>query len=264
MVTAMDTAINRKVDGIGIPLIDPKAFNTATDKALDAGIPVIAYNTSAPSGSGNNAMAYVGQDLTAAGEAAGQHILKYVKKGDLVAGMIGVPGSLDEQPRIDGAKSVLTAAGVDFVEVGIGATQGPELSAVDSWYQGHQDVKFIYGVGSSEGIAVASTMKKYDLASKGIGGSSWDVGVPALQQVQAGHLAFTIDQQSYLQGFLTIMQLFLYQASGGMAHPVDTDTGLLFVNKDNVGPYLSRKDRFEGSTTSHQVTKAPSKISVGS
>jgi simple sugar transport system substrate-binding protein len=260
MIQAMESAIDSKVNGIGIPVVDPTAFNAVTDKALDAGIPVVAYNTNAPTGTGNNAMAYIGQDLELAGQLAGQQILKLVKPGDLVAGMIGVPGSLDEQPRITGAQSVLEPAGVHFVQVGIGATQGPEISAVEAWYQGHQDVKFLYAVGSSEGIAVANTISKFGLTAKGIGGSSFDVGTPALEGVRDGQLAFTIDQQSYLQGFYTIVQLFLYNLTGGLLNPVDTNTGLLFVTKDNVGPYLAQQDRWEGSSGAATALSPPAVI----
>ena len=262
MIDAMESAIDSKVNGIGLPVVDPTAFNSVTDKALAAGIPAVAYNTSAPTGSGSNVLAYIGQDLKLAGQLAGQQILKLVRPGDLVAGMIGVPGSLDEQPRIDGAQSVLEPAGVHFVQVGIGATQGPEVSAVQAWYQGHKDVKFMYAVGSSEGIAVATAISKLGLAAQGVGGSSWDVGTPALEGVKSGQLAFTIDQQSYLQGFYTIMQLFLYNLTGGLLNPVDTNTGLLFVTKDNVGPYLAQQNRWEGSSGAATVLSPPSVIRV--
>src|SRR5487761_1513384 len=51
MVTAMDQAIAAKVHGIAVAVIDPVAFNTPTDNALNGGIPVLAYNADEP---GNN------------------------------------------------------------------------------------------------------------------------------------------------------------------------------------------------------------------
>lgn len=262
MVQAMDTAIDRGVNGIGIPVIDPTAFNDPTNKALSKGIPVIAYNANPPTGSTNASMAYIGQDLFQAGVEAGNRILKVVKKGDLVACMIATPGTGNIQPRSDGAKSVLQPAGINYVEVATGATQGPEIPAVQSWYEGHQDVKFMYAVDSGSGIAVATCVAKNNLASKGISGSGWDVGTPTLQQVQKGALAFTIDQQAYIQGFYTILQLFLYNVSGGLVRPAPTNTGLLFVTKDNVSPYLSSQDRYEGSSDKKAALKPPASIQL--
>ena len=72
MVSAMNTAISSKADGIAVCLIDAKAFNAPTKKALDAGIPVIAYNADAPPGSGNDRLAYIGQDLFVVGPEDGR------------------------------------------------------------------------------------------------------------------------------------------------------------------------------------------------
>jgi simple sugar transport system substrate-binding protein len=261
MVTSMDTAISAKAAGIGVPVIDPTAFISPTNRALEAGIPVIAYNANPPANSPNNQLAYIGQDLEQAGVEAGQRILKLVSKGDLVAGMIATPGTANIQPRIDGAKSVLGPAGINFQQVATGALQNEESTAVESWYLGHQDVKFMYAVDDGTGEAVAATIKKHNLAGKVLG-SGWDVAVPELDAIKAGQLEFSIDQQSYLQGFITIMQLFLYQLSGGLLRPCDTDTGLLFVTKDSVAPYLASTSRWEGSTTNPKYLTAPSSIKV--
>jgi simple sugar transport system substrate-binding protein len=96
-------------------------------------------------------------------------------------------------------------------------------------------------------------MEKYHLSSQGIHGGGFDLLPKTLQEIKSGNLDFTIDQQPYLQGFLPVVQLFLYKLSGGLSQPVETDTGLLFVTKDNVNPYLSTETRFEGSSTKEQV-----------
>jgi simple sugar transport system substrate-binding protein len=258
MVNAMNSAITSKVDGIGVPVIDKTAFTGPTEKALSQGIPVISYNANPPVGSDTPVMSYIGQDLTAAGKAAGERILQQVKPGDTVACMIATPGTGNIQPRSDGAKSVLEAKGVKFVQVATGAAEGAELSAVEAWFQGHKDAKFLYAVDSGSGIAVAKTVAKFQ--STGVKGSGWDVGTPTLQQVKSGNLDFTIDQQAYLQGFLSILQLFLYNVSGGLVAPVQTNTGLKFVTGSNVGPYLSSQNRFEGASNKNKVLTRPSTI----
>jgi simple sugar transport system substrate-binding protein len=260
MVDAFTVAINDKVDGIACCMVDPTAFNVVTNRALNAGIPVTAYNAEAPVGAGNNAMCYIGQDLFQAGVAVAKRILTYVKKGDLVGGMISVPGSLNEQPRMDGAASVFKPAGIDFVQVGVGATEGPALASIEAWYQGHQDVKFMFSSGGSNGVAVATAIQKLGLAKKGIGGAAFDVGVPVLDLIHAGQLAFTVDQQAYLQGACSIYELFLYNITGGLITPVDVDTGFKYVDKANVSDYVTRKDSWEGSSTTAVVYAPPKSI----
>jgi simple sugar transport system substrate-binding protein len=262
MVNAFSVAVNNKVDGIGCCIVDPTAFNDVTNRALSRGIPVVAYNAEAPVGKGNNAMSYIGQDLYQAGVAVANRILGYVKKGDLVGGMISVPGSLNEQPRMDGAASVFNQAGIEFVQVAVGATEGPALASIQAWYQGHQNVKFMFSSGGSNGVAVATAIKKLGLAAKGVGGAAFDVGVPVLDLIAQGQLAFTVDQQAYLQGAMTIYQLFLYNITGGLITPGHINTGFKYVDNKNVGDYVNHKDSWEGSSTTPVVLTPPKSIQV--
>jgi simple sugar transport system substrate-binding protein len=262
MVSAFNTGIAAKANGIGCALIDNTAFNTPVDTALSQGIPVIAYNADVAAGTKNNRMAYVGQNNLTAGAAVGEAILKAgVKSGDLVAGIIATPGTGNIQPRIDGAKPILTKAGVNFVEVGTSATEGaPEYNKISSWYAGHKDVKWMMAVDSGDSNAVAEFIQKQGLKGK-VGASVWDVGLPVAQAINAGYVTATIDQQAYLQGFDTIMQLFLFNVSGGLMKPTDTDTGIGIVTSSNVKPYLIA-NRFEGTGAAKKSLTPPTSISA--
>jgi simple sugar transport system substrate-binding protein len=263
MVSAMQAAIASKANGIGVPLIDNTAFNGVTDQALNAGIPVIAYNADVAPGFVNNRMAYVGQSNLTAGAAVATHILAHgvpkLSSGDVVAGVIATPGTGNIQPRIDGAKPVFKAAGIDFIEVGTSATEGaPELSAIESWYAGHKNVKFMMTVDSGDSNAAAQFIVQNHLKGK-VGGSGWDTGLPVMDAIETGALLQTVDQQAYLQGFDTLMQLFLFNISGGLMKPTDTDTGTAIVVKGTVGPYLT-KNRWEGTAAGETVSKPPKPI----
>jgi simple sugar transport system substrate-binding protein len=260
MVSAFNSAIASKASGIGVCLINNTAFNAPVDTALGHGIPVIAYNADVVAGTPNHRMAYVGQNNLTAGAAVGEQILKTgIGKGDVVGGIIATPGTLNIQPRIDGAKPVLVKAGVNFFEVGTSATEGaPEYNKIAAWYAGHKDCKFMFGVDSGDSNAIAEFIQKNNLKGK-MGGSGWDVGTPVVQGINAGNLTFTIDQQAYLQGFDTIMQLFLYNISGGLMKPTNTDTGLGIVVQTNVKPYLA-VNRFEGTNAAQKVLTPPAAI----
>jgi simple sugar transport system substrate-binding protein len=55
------------------------------------------------------------------------------------------------------------------------------------------------------------------------------------------------------------MQLFLYNVSGGLMKPTNTDTGLGIVTHANVGPYLA-SNRYEGTAAGAKTLKPPAKI----
>jgi simple sugar transport system substrate-binding protein len=254
MVDAMNSAISSKADGIAVALIDNNAFNAPTEQALAAGIPVVSYNADVPAGNPNKRLAYIGQDLYQSGLEVGARIISLVPAGDIV-GFIATPGSLNIQPRIDGIKAAITASKlpINFVEIATGATINVELPAVEAYYLGHKTLKGMVAVDGGSTASVGQIMEKYTLASQGIHAGGYDLEPVTLQEVGKGNLDFTIDQQPYLQGFLPVLQLFLYKLSGGLAQPSPTDTGLLFVTKSNVGNYSKVQTRFEGSSSKELV-----------
>ncbi len=250
MVNAMDAAIAAKASAIAVPLVDPKAFDRPVKKALAAGIPVFSYNADAPA---SGRLAYIGQELYAAGQLMGQRIEQLVGSGK-VALFISTPGQLNIQPRIDGAQDYLKKSGKITTEIiATGPTVNEELSAIKAYSIGHQDIKGMFAVdgGSTQGIG--QVIRESNLTAKGMKGGGFDLLPLTLKAINEGHLDFTIDQQPYLQGFYTAMQMFTFLASGGLVGPADTNTGLKFVTKGSVTPYLQTETRYEGNATAAKI-----------
>ena len=256
MVSAINSAIAAKADAIAVSLVDQHAFNDPVQRALEAGIPVFSYNADVTPAQGCPRLAYIGQDLFKAGQLMGQKIASLVD-GGRVGLLIATPGQLNIQPRLDGAMDVLKKSGKNYTidVIASGAAVNNEISSVKSYYLGHQDVRGMFAVdgGTTEGIA--ECMAQYGLAAKGVHGGGFDLLPRTLQLIQQGAMDFTIDQQPYLQGYYTVMQAYMYLLSGGLSGPADTNTGLKFVTKDNVGPYLATQTRYEGSSSTAQVVK---------
>jgi simple sugar transport system substrate-binding protein len=250
MVRAFQTAINNKADGIAVCLVDAQAFNGVVEQAIGAGIPVVAYNADAPAASHNKRQAYIGQDLFRSGQLMGERIAALVPSGGHVALFIATPGSLNIQPRIDGAVDSLKKSGknISYEQVASGALVTQERSTVESYYNGHKSISGMFAVDGGSTEAIGLTSKKYGLAAKKIATGGYDLLPGTLAAIDAGDLDFTIDQQPYLQGYYPVVQLYLYKASGTLMSPCDTDTGLKFVTKDSVKPYLAAKTRFEGQS----------------
>ncbi len=255
MVNATNAAVSSKADGIAVAVIDTKAFKDPVDKALDAGIPAVSYNADgAVNNPGTNRLAYIGQDLFTSGVKLGERIASLVSGGDVV-GFIATPGTLNIQPRIDGAKQAITTSGksIKFAEVASGAKLPQENTTIDAYITGHPNLKGIFAVDAGSTQNIGQLVAKHNLKSKGVAAGGFDLVPVTLQAIKQGNLDFTIDQQPYLQGFLPVLALFLYKLSGGLVSPPETNTGLLFVTKENVDPYLTTQSRFEGSTTKQQV-----------
>jgi simple sugar transport system substrate-binding protein len=252
MVSAFNSAVSAGVDGIAVALISLTAFNPPVTSALGAGIPVVAYNADA---AGNARLAYIGQDLFVSGQEMGQHIVSLVPSGD-VGLFIATPGSLNIQPRIDGAKATLTAhPSITPHVVATGAALTQELSTIDAYITAHPSYKGFFAVDGGSTQSVGQTIQKHGLVGK-VKGGGYDLTPITQQTVASGALEFTIDQQPYLQGFLPVLELYMYKASQSLSGIADVNTGLKFLDKTTVAPYNSTKSRYEGTSTAAGVTKA--------
>ena len=259
MVSYLDTAISANADGIATTVISNTGFTGPVGKAMQAGIPVISYNADGTVNSkgvpdiGTNRLCYVGQALYTSGQQLGQRIKSLVTTPGEVVIFIATPGTGNIQPRYDGAASILTPAGYKVSEIATGAATNAELPAEKAYLLAHKSsVKGAFAVDAGSTQFLAQALAGAGMSGK-IPAGGFDLTPTTLSAIKAGSIEFTIDQQPYLQGFLPTLYLYLYKLSGGLVAPPDTDTGLTFVTKSTVGPYLSTPTRFEGSTTAQKL-----------
>jgi simple sugar transport system substrate-binding protein len=248
MTTAFRTAITGGADGIACAMIDPNAFTPLVAEALGKGIPVLSYNADEP----NGRLAYIGEDLLQSGVLLGGHIKTLVGSGD-VAVFIATPGTANIQPRATGVLQALKGTAVHATQFPSGALQPQELSSIEAFWPGHKNYKGLFAVDSGSTISVGQTIQKYGLKGK-VKSGGYDLTPPTPTLMAQGFLDVTIDQQPYLQGFLPVLEMFLYHASDTLSGIADINTGLKFVTPSNVSLYVSKKSRFEGSSTAAGVS----------
>ena len=252
MARAIATAASAGVDGIATSLISPLLAKPVT-AAIDAGVPVIAYSADEPS---SGRLAYIGQNLVLSGRAMGRQIKQLLPGGGRIAVFIGVPGSANLQPRLDGIRQELTGSNIDLVAPASGAGEQQALATTDAFIGKHlagYDGYFAVDAGSTAGVAMA--IEKYQLKGKVVAGG-FDLTAATESLLSEGFIQFAIDQQPYLQGFLATLELFLYRASDRLTGPADVDTGLKFLYPHTVRPYATTKSRYEGTSSSPGVQKA--------
>jgi simple sugar transport system substrate-binding protein len=251
MVKAMRHAVATQADGIAVSIIDPLAFNGPTALALARGIPVVSYN--ADGGKANTRLAYYGQDNYQSGLELGARLVRLVDRGDVFL-FIATPRQQNIQPRIDGALDAIRDSGSPITAhvVASGVDVGRELTKIEATYEANRGLRGLFAVDAGSTAGVAAVMRKHGLHERGVKAGGYDLLPATLRAIHDGELDFTIDQQPYLQGFLPVLQLFLYRYSTGLVAPADTNTGLHFVTRANVSRYLTTKSRFEGSSSREQ------------
>jgi simple sugar transport system substrate-binding protein len=267
MLTSLNAAVAANSPGIATTVVSATAFTSPINKALAAGIPVVTYNANGATNDPTNGLAYVGQELFVSGQEVGARIAAGMPHGGTACGIIAQPGSLNIQPRLDGANAAILAAGkglkiLHTAGFDSGASQSQENTSIPEFIQanGHK-LQGVFAVDGGSTALLGPALQKYGLVGK-VASGGFDLEPATLTAIKAGQLGFTIDQSPYLQGFLPAIYLYMYKLSGGLVSPPETDTGLKFVIKGNVDPYSAVESRFEGSTTSEKYIPASGPISV--
>ena len=247
MVKAMRHAIAAGADGIAVSMIDPTAFNSATRLALSRGIPVVSYN--ADGGKQNKRLAYIGQDNYQSGLELGARVGQpLLERGRLPLHRHAGPGRTSNRASTELSTRSATPAGRSGpTSSPPGVDVGHERKKIEATYLANRKLRGLFAVDAGSTAGVADVMRKYKLHKRGVRAGGYDLLPVTLRAIHDRHVDFTIDQQPYLQGFLPVLQMFLYRYSGHLVAPADTNTGLNFVTRASVGRYLTTRSRFEGS-----------------
>jgi simple sugar transport system substrate-binding protein len=258
MINYMKSALSAKADGIALAAISDTAFTGVVSQAMDGGTPVVTYNADGiykngvPS-IGTNRLAYIGQALYLSGQAMGEQIKTLVPGGGHIAIFIATPGTGNIQPRFDGAKAVLGSA-YQVDEIGTTTVDATELSTIKSYMLGHKStLKGAFAVDSGSTANLGAALAGAGLS---IPAGGFDTDPRTLTALQSGKVNFTLFQDPYLQGFLPVLYMYLYNLSGGQLAPPDTDTGLTVLNKGSVGQFL-KNSRFQGGASAQQYLQRP-------
>jgi simple sugar transport system substrate-binding protein len=259
MISFMNTAISAKADGIALAQISNTAFTGVVSNAMSGGIPVVTYNADGIYANGvaeigSNRLAYVGQALYLSGQAMGEQIKTLVPGGGHVAIFIATVGTGNIQPRFDGAKAVLGSS-YQIDEVATSTVDATELSTEKSYMLGHKGtLKGAFAVDSGSTANLAAALSGAGLS---IPAGGFDTDPRTLAALSSGKLKFSIFQDPYLQGFLPVLYLYLYNLSGTQIAPPDTDTGLTVLTPSNVSQVL-KNSRFQGGSSAQQYLPRPS------
>lgn len=154
---------------------------------------------------------------------------------------IHTPGAFNLEERVAGVKEILDAqGGFSYDVVGTTTDMVKATTLIGSYYQGHPETKGFFGVEDVTGAAIAQVIDQERLGGKVYGGG-FDLVPDVMMAIESGNMQFTIDQQPYLQGFQSVVQLHLlnrYQLT-----PCDVNTGVAAVKADTVSDVMTLSEQ---------------------
>jgi len=222
------SAVSAKVAGIAVTLANPVAMTPAVQTAIAAGIPVVAVNSGIADWKTLGVMEYFGQDETIAGRAAGERFTH--ESAQNVLCVIHEPGHVGLEARCDGLAGGFA-----------GKTQKLYVNSVDkatikpavmAKLQQDFSIDRILTLGAPMALAALEAVAEVNSYARV---ATFDTNAGVVDAIKNGMIAWAIDQQPYLQGYLAVDSLWLYFTNKnviGGGQP--TLTGPSFVDETNI------------------------------
>lgn len=228
-INIMETAITQKVNGIGFAINIDGAYDEITQKGVDAGIPMLAFNIDDSKGAaGNNPrIAFIGQDFVASGYVLGKAMIKEygLKEGDKIVCPVEHPEAIYATTRFEGVMKAMNEVGVKGEMLDTGAISMEDtLTKLTQYLIGHPEVKAVVGLG---GMPTEIAPQAIADANMSIPSGGFDLSTKILQNIIDGKMLGTIDQKPYFQGSLTVYFLWAYNKYG--LEPPNVNTGSLAI-----------------------------------
>jgi simple sugar transport system substrate-binding protein len=226
--TLIQSAIDAKVDAIAVTLPDPPAIAPAVRKAIDAGIPVVAFNAGIGNYQDSGALSYFGSDESLAGETAGRRASEGGYKNLLC--VIQFQGQVQLEARCDGVKKTFTG---NWQKIYVNGSDLPSVkSTIAAKLTQDKSIDFVVTLGAPIALAAIDAIKESASKAK-LGTFDFNPQIPP--KITSGELQFAIDQQPYLQGYMSVDSLWLYRTNGNvLGGGLPTLTGPFLVDKSNI------------------------------
>ncbi len=230
----LQQAISRNPRMLLVGEFFPDGMDPLIKEATAAGIPVLIHNSGQTLWEGNGSLGFIGEDPYQMGYKAGEiQAEKGVKKGLCFN---QVPGNPTVEARCTGYVDAMKKAGLETVyqTIGTGDATNPQamLQAIKGTLQATPDIDGIYTLNAVPAISALRAVEEVGRKGEIVIGTA-DLSNEVLEAIKAGDIAFAMDQQPYLQGFMSVQAAFQYLNYG--LHPIGhVKTGPLVIDSSNV------------------------------
>lgn len=227
-IQMLETMIKMKVDGIAVDPVDPAALSPVIDKAVQAGIPVITFESDAP---GSKRLSFIGSDAGQSGLMTGQVVAKLLRGRGMILVENGYSKLPDHQRRLESLLGYIRSQ-TDIQVLEVRHNEGSSERAVsdmETMIEAHPHFDALITLDIVSGTESILVWK-----AKGLNRSAVSFGMlPASQNaLQNGQLHSVISRNEQDWGKLLVEEL--QQVTEGKTVPVFRNTGLTEVTSERI------------------------------
>ncbi|WP_138468428.1 substrate-binding domain-containing protein [Poseidonocella sp. HB161398] len=228
MARLIESATATMPDGLVVTLPDAAALGQAVASATEAGIPVITINSGEEASKELGALMHIGQSSAMAGHGAGERLLAEGPVGKALC-LNHEAFNTDLVTRCQGFFDALDQP-LNMIDVSNDVAQIKTRTAAA--LQSDQEIDTLLAIAPHTCEAAAAAVEEAG-ATGAVKLVCFDLSPGVLDLIEAGKVDFTIDQQPYLQAYLAVTFLNLYNTRSGMIPPEDVPSGPGFVDATN-------------------------------
>ena len=224
----IEAAIASGSSGIAISLADPAGVSAAAASVAAAGIPLYTLNSGVNNYKDLGGVTHVGQTEVVAGNGAGERFNALGATHVLCARQEQSNVALEE--RCDGLAETFNGT-VTSEFVGLDANPDEQQNSIAAILQADPSIDGVLGVGPNLPLRALAAGEQ---AGRELAIGGFDLSGDLIDAIEAGDVAFTVDQQQYLQGYLPVILMYLQatnQNTAGGGLPILTGPG--FVDTGN-------------------------------
>jgi ribose transport system substrate-binding protein len=235
----LESFITQRVDGIAISSLGGDFLNETINRAIDAGIPVVTWDSDAPK---SKRIAYYGVDDRAAGRIMAEEAARMLEGRGKVA-LITSIGAVNLQRRLEGVREVLAKhPGIEVVEVyDIKEDTVRCAEIIASGTNRYPDLRAWISVGGWP-VFTRNALDAVDPAKTKV--IAFDTIPPAPELVKAGKVQLLVGQKYFGWGGESVKLLAGIKAGRMPPSPV-IDSGVDLVTPANVDAYVAEWKKLE-------------------
>lgn len=233
-VSVFEQVVAKNPKGIAITCVNADALQEPIQKAIDAGIEVVTFDSDSPM---SGRAAYLSTGNIAVGAKAAHYFEDLIPDGKVA--LLYTVGAENSEARVQGFESEIEAAGLNLEIVAKVNDKGDQIEATKNMAAALQADPSITAVFCMDGVAgVAGPTAVQEAGRDDIVVVSFDTDPAVLDMVKNGQIQATVAQGTYSMGYWSMQFLFnLVHDIPKADLPSFVDTGVTFVEKDTVDSY---------------------------
>lgn len=237
-VALVENLVGSRVDAIVLAPLDDKALVAPVRLAVEAGIPVVIFDSGLDAEPGRDYVSFVATDNAQGGRLAGARMAELVKTSGAPSPRVLLlryqEGSASTRLREEGFVEAITAAGgIELIDPGryAGATRATAQEAAENLLATYADITGVFCPNESSTFGMLLALRARGLAGKAsfIGFDSSEGLVEALRE---GHISALVVQNPMRMGELAVRAAVAHLRGEIVEQRIDT--GVVLVSSDNI------------------------------